>query len=194
MAPVILHIHVVDTTTSYDSLASVPIWPQPRMCVSAEIIDTIKGTYLRPGSCDGGIAGRRKSQDQTLGLREYGCINIAFSPFSQKTKNRGDVTPIGVDTAGHIIIPCDSCYGTNPLLPGNDYVVFLENQFMDYNGSYSFYQYHPYSNYNAEGGIFPIDSSGNVIIQDNYFGYGNSVPLSVFESLLKTDIQSIISH
>ena len=51
-----------------------------------------------------------------------------------------------------------------------------------------------YNGYNSEGGIFPIDSSGNVVSTDNYFGYGNTVPLPIFEANLNADIQSIISH
>ncbi len=190
VAPVILHIQVTDTMMSYDSLASAPFWPQPRMCVTATVLNTIKGLHLR--TC-GGLMYQAKEK---VPQGSAGCINIAFNPYTTKPYAMGDAGLAGgIDTVTHIsYIRCDSCYGDTAFIPGNEYIVFLEDQPLDYNGTTAFYQFIPYSAYNSNGGVFPINSSGNVLDEENYFGYGNSVPLSTFEADLKTDIQSIISH
>ena len=114
--------------------------------------------------------------------------------MAPKASWSGDVLPDAVKNpiTGQRI--CDSCYGLNALIPGKEYVVFLADNFLDYNGISSFYEYVPYNGYNGEGGVFPIDNEGNVTIPDNYFGYGTSVPLSIFELNLRSDINSIIAH
>jgi len=183
--PVILHIKVLDTSASYDSVDRLST--STRRCVSAEIIDTIKGMHLRPGDCGLYHTGKQKSP------LDYGCINFDYSPMAAKAMGMGDVihSPIR-DSTGQIL--CDSCYGTSALIPGHEYIVFLADNFLDYNGTTSFYEYVPQNAFNSEGGIFPINGLGNVVSTDNYFGYGNSVPLATFESDLKADINSIISH
>jgi hypothetical protein len=85
-------------------------------------------------------------------------------------------------------------YNDNSLQLNREYIVFLENLYLDYNGTNSFYTYRPFSSYNREGGIFPINSDGYVQIPSNYFGYGTSVPLTAFKNYLQVDIESIISH
>ena len=191
IAPVILHIKVIDTTASYDSLCPVPVWPLPRKCVSAIVLDTIKGIHLRSGTT---IAFKQViKRDKPLSMLSW--INIAYTPTSAKPSAGGDVS-IGqpFDSTGLAPFQCDSCFGWNALIPGNEYIVFLDDGFLDYNGTNSFYEYVPYNGFNSEGGIFPVDSSGNVLSSDNYFGYGPLVPLSTFETDLQADIQSIVSH
>ena len=189
VAPIILHIRVADTGMSYDSLAHVPFSPQPRMCVSAWVLDTIKGTHLRVGDC-----GQYRETKGKVPLGS-GCINIAFCPYTHKSFGQGDGVILGIDTiTGQIFYRCDSCFGERAFVPGKEYIVFLEDLFLDYNGSNSFYEFIPYAGYSNNGGIFSLDGSGNVLDEDNFFGYGNSVPLSMFEANLKTDIQSIITH
>jgi hypothetical protein len=187
VAPVILHIHVVDVEDDNDSLCSTPIWPYPLKCVRAVIVDTIKGTHIRQGDPVTGY--RPPSHGNNHAVQSVSSwVDIEYSPVTPKSYSVGDLVSGGDDSQ------CDSCYGMNALVPGNDYIVFLEDSFLDYNGIHSFYEYVPYATYNYEGGIFPIDSSGNVLSQDNYFGYGASIPLFTFETLLKADIQSIVSH
>jgi len=85
-------------------------------------------------------------------------------------------------------------YGNHAIEPSKDYIVFLENSFNGYDGHSSYYKYHPYCCFSSEGGIFPVDENGNVLIPSNYFGYGTKVPLAKFKADLKADIQSIVSH
>ena len=189
-APVVVHILVEDTTLSYDSLCRVPVWPQPRMCVSAYVIDTIKGMHLRPGDC-----GQYRSNKGNIPQAYDGCINIAYSPVGLKPHSRGDVILIPDDSAGNPApYVCDSCYGETALVPGHEYIVFLQDSYLDFNGTSCFFEFTPYATYNGEGGVFPIDIHGNVLVDDNYFGYGTSVPLNTFKLDLLTDIQSIVSH
>jgi hypothetical protein len=186
VAPVILHIHVVDVQSDQDSLCSVPIWPYPLKCVRALVVDTVKGKNLRPGDPFTGFNAFLKKNKVTESLEPW--IDIAYSPVAAKSYTRGD------NFSSAPVFHCDSCFGSSALQSGKDYLVFLEDGFIDYDGTYSYYEYQPYTSYNENGGIFPIDDSGNVLIQDNYFGYGTSVPLITFEALLKADIQSIVSH
>jgi hypothetical protein len=196
-ASLILHIRVLDTIGSQDSNCVVPVWPQPRMCVSAQVIDTIKGLHFRPGDCGPYTPNSKKKNGATpTGTGVVPCINIDYSTLAEKRAGpMSDILPDPMsDPVSGAIIPCSTCYGSNALLPGKDYIVFLSSNFLDYNGTTSFYEYCPYNGFNNEGGIFPIDSIGNVLIQDNYFGYGTSVPLSTFEANIYADIQSIVSH
>jgi hypothetical protein len=193
IAPVIVHIRVVDVGSSYDSLCSNPVWPQPRKCITAIVVDTIKGMHLRKGTP---IPGYTLEANYTIPKTEYSWINIAYSPLSPKLNERGDIIDMGPidNTTGDTHIDCPDCYGNNVFEPNKEYIVFLDNLLLDYNGTYSFYEYVPYNSYNPEGGVFPISSDGNIRMQSNYFGYGTSVPTSSFKKLLRVDIESIISH
>lgn len=189
--PLILHIHVTDTIASQDSMCYLPFWPQPRMCVAAQVIDTIKGIHFINGDC----GQYREKQSGKKPEGDVSCINIDYSPVVSKQSWNNDLTMSpSSDSGSNASFICDSCYGYHALVPGKDYIVFLETNFLDYNGANSFYEYVPYNGYNYEGGIFPIDSTGNVLSEDNFFGYGNSVPLAIFESNLKSDISTIVSH
>ncbi len=185
----ILHIRVFDVQTTYDSLCNFPFNAPPRKCVSAYVIDTVKGLHFR--SCDYDFYKQyhkgSKPQDAIP------CISIMYSPFSPKSYAYSDHIVIPIDTTS-TDFPCDKCYGQTALESGKDYIVFLEDLFLDYNGLNSFYEYTPYPTYNEEGGIFPIDSNGNVLSEDDYFGYGVSTSLPAFETSLRSDIQSIILH
>jgi len=193
ITPVIVHIRVVDVSSSSDSLCSNPIWPQPRKCVTAIVIDTIKGMHLRQGTPFLGYTSKVNNQDPQT---EYSWINIAYSPLSTKLNERGDAISLSTadSSVSAILLDCPDCYGNSVFLPDKEYIVFLENLFLDYNGTYSYYEYVPYNSYNHEGGVFPINPTGNVQVPSNYFGYGTSIPLNTFKNLLNADIESIISH
>ena len=186
MASTILHIRVDTVTDSFDSLASYPKWPLPLKCVRATVLDTIKGIHIR------------QSDDFSYGgshiLSTVSLINFAFSPYWQKLNPRGDNAGIGVDSLGNNYFACDSCFGFNAVQSGKEYIVFLQDIFLDYDGTNSYYTYWPFATYSTEGGIFPIDGLGNVKIPSNFFGYGNSVPIATFESSIRSDINTIISH
>ncbi|MDP4237721.1 MAG: hypothetical protein Q8919_14855, partial [Bacteroidota bacterium] len=91
-------------------------------------------------------------------------------------------------------MPCPECYGTSSIQESKEYIVFLSSMLLDYNGTTSYYTYWPLKGYSLEGGIFPIDGDGNVLIPSNFFGYGTSLPLALFESDIRKDIDSIILH
>ncbi len=183
-ADLILHIRVTEVHSDNDTMASSPAKPLPLQCVTATIIDTIKGKYIR------------QCQEQVYYTQATSpCISFDFSPYWEKENPRGDVVDGSIDsTTGNVTIPCNNCYGSNTVEANKDYIVFLRNIYLDYNGTSSFYTFWPSNGYNAEGGIFPIDSGGNVVISSNYFGYGTSIPLAQFESLLRADIGLIVNH
>jgi hypothetical protein len=190
--PVILHVKVEAVEISYDSNCTYPVAPQPRKCVRAFVLDTIKGSHFRQGDP---VAMSPELKQQQLPQSAESWINIAYFPVSPKSYSRGDILPTTpADSGTFPPFVCDSCYGNSALELGKEYVVFLEDGFLDYNGHASFYEYTPYNTYNDEGGIFSIDSAGNVLSPDNYFGYGGSVALSSFETLLRADIHSIVMH
>ncbi|HET9136932.1 MAG TPA: hypothetical protein VFO76_09860 [Candidatus Kapabacteria bacterium] len=175
-ADLILHVRVKSIYADVDTMASIPIEPLPLLCVQAMIIDTIKGLHIRNG-----------------GYEDCGkCISFNFSPYWKKA-NFNHVVDKDLDSNG-MPQPCDICYGNNSLQVSKDYIVFLRDKFLDYNGVNSFYTYWPFGGYSSEGGIFQIDESNNVLIPSDYFGYGVSVPLSNFESLLRNDINTIAAH
>ncbi len=190
LSSAILHVRVDTVTMSYDSLADYPKWPLPMVCVTATVLDTIKGIHIRQSSDGGTVIGKGKTEPLALAS----VINFSFSPYWQKLNPRGDFRGMGVDSLGNEYFPCDSCYTSSAVEAGKEYIVFLKDVLLDYNGTYSFYNFWPLPYYSPEGGIFAIDISGNVEEPSNYFGYGTSVPLATFETDLRNDINTIVSH
>ena len=190
LASAILHIRVDTVTDSYDSLAYYPKWPLPLKCVRATVLDTIKGIHIRQSN-DFLMKAKPGSSHP---LDDVNFINFAFSPYWQKLNPRGDVAGIGIDSLGNEHFNCDSCFDFNAVQSGKEYVIFLQDIFLDYDGTNSYYSFWPFATYSTEGGIFAIDGSGNVQIPSDFFGYGTSIPLSTFENNLRNDINTIISH
>jgi hypothetical protein len=162
--PVILHIHVVDLIDN-DTLRYS--WPHELIeCATAKVVESLKGKHVR-------------TVESSATSNPGPFIHISyFASIKERYRNESD----------------DSSKRKHTLEPGNDYVVFLENEPHGYDGHFSYYNYLPYCCFSREGGIFPIDSTGNVQIPSNYFGYGTNVPLATFEADLRADIQSIVSH
>jgi hypothetical protein len=188
-APVILHIHVVDTGSSADSGAAIPMYPLPMKCITASVVQAIKGQHIRCTSL-----GLTQIQKHVMPQDNPCYIHITYSPYWQKLHSRGDVNAVGISSSGQAHISCDSCFGQAALEAGKDYIVFLEDGELDYDGTHAFYEYSPFTTYSNEGGIFPIDSNQNVLIPSNFFGYGTSVPLVTFLSDLQTDLNTFLNH
>jgi hypothetical protein len=178
-AAVILHIKITAVWSSEDTLASNPIHPLPLQCVSAQILDTIKGKHLM--QCESLY---HLTQDITP------CIDFSFSPLWEKEGRNTDHLGLTLDSLGNPVVPCQNCYGNSSVVQDSEYVVFLNCLPLDYNGTTAFYNYYPMLGYSQEGGIFRI-SNGKVIIPSNYFGYGKNVLLSTFLSSLRSDISSL---
>lgn len=184
-AATILHIRVTEVHSDSDILGDKPINPIPLKCVTATIIDSLKGVHIRSCSLDGGTQPQSEPTSP--------CISIHFLPYAEKEKT-SDVFSVGSDSLGNLTIPCDNCYGTSALQVDHEYIVFLRNVFLDYDGNYSYYTFEPFSGFSPEGGIFSISNTGNVSVPSNYFGYGTIVPLATFKMLLNNDISSITTH
>jgi hypothetical protein len=187
-ASAILRIHVDAVFGGVDSSATIPVDPLPVRCVFGSVVDVIKGIHWRQGA-------QPPESPKVRLLTASPEVNFVVSPYWHKIHvAEEDNWSIGVDSSGSTTVRCDSCYGSNAVQAGKNYVVFLRSVFNDYNGTNSYYDYFPKAYYSQEGGIFEIDASNNVLIPSNYFGYGTSVPLATFLSALHSDISSITSH
>lgn len=179
-ASLILRIHVEVVADDADRDAHIPIHPLPLKCVTARIVDTIKGNYIR--------------QCEAVATVKAPCISFHFSPVWQKENYyASDVIGVGIDEKGIAHYPCDNCYRDTSIYAGKDYVVFLQNVLYSYDGTYAYYSFIPLGKYSAEGGIFPILPNGNVWIPSDYFGYGREVPYERFLELIRKDIALITS-
>jgi hypothetical protein len=164
----------------------MPVSPLPLECITAQVIDTIKGKHFR--QCDGREA---YVNSRTEGSGLYSCISFDFSPYWKKIPTMTCVVVTSIDAKGNVEPPSADCYGTNSIRTGGDYIVFLKNIYLDNDSTNTYFTYWPFGNYSMEGGIFEIDAAGNVQIPSDFFGYGKSVPLSRFKELIRRDITTI---
>ena len=171
----ILHIKITAIAQDSDTLASNPVHPVPLLCVSAQVLDTIKGKHFASVDC-------RHSTP---------CIDFSFSPLWKfKGDEPSDVTRIAIDKYGDAIFR-DS-YGDNFLPIGSEYIAFLSPQYLDFDGTYAYYVYEPYGSWGLHGGFLPIDSNHNVQDAQNIFGHGTTVNVNSFISHLRNDIDSVL--
>lgn len=177
----ILHVRISEMHSDSDITASIPVSPLPLMCITAKVIDTIKGKHIR----------RFTPNDANVGSPGAITVSFVLSPYWEKEHSRGDVVSAGIDSLGIAHIPCNNCYGAEPVKVGHEYIVFLRNILLYYNGAVSYYDYWPMSFFSAEGGIFEIDSNSNVLIPSDYFGYGSTVPFKEFERKIREEIRKL---
>jgi hypothetical protein len=180
-ASLILHLKITSVHLEWDSLAHIPVSPLVQQCITAQVLDTIKGMHFLSHTAS---SGNLLSTPSIL-------INFSLSPLWGKGPTQPYLKP-GVDyrDSANVVSPCANCFGTQSLIPGSEYIVFLGSIPLDYDGTNAFYDYWPVGSFEPQGGLFPI-VSGNVIDSSNYWGYGTSVSLSQFESSLKADIHAI---
>jgi len=198
----ILDIVVTDIQDDSDANATYPIHPLPVKCITAKVLDRLKGQHLLSFDCNqqlsrtGGVGVRNiRKREKILGTDTNQCIHFIYSPFWRKFRPWGfDVNDeaIGVDSAGNPT-NCPDCYGQNALVVGQEYVIVLQARLLDFIGANAYYDYWPEMSYDPQGGIFPM-VDGNVIDSSNYWGYGSSVPLDQFKSDLQNDINSILQY
>lgn len=176
---IIVHIKIKAITQDSDTLASIPIHPLPLLCFTAQVLDTPKGKHFVSADC-----GYSKAVNSP-------CINFSFSPlWNYKGKASLDVGQIVIDSSGNSIYP-DS-YGNNFLKVDSEYIAFLNPQFLDYDGTYSYYVYNPDRRWGLNGGFLPIDANNQVHDSQNLFGHGTLVNTSTFISNLRQDIDSVL--
>jgi hypothetical protein len=165
-ADVILRVRITNVYNHIDSLANDPI---PMQCILASVTQIYKGMNIR--SC--------LSIGNVISAEPISCIAFEYSTNWYKefadNMNSGAIT---------------SLYSSNDIISNNEYIIFLNNVYFDYDGINSYYSYWPSRGYSTEGGIFPIVNN-QVLIPSNYFGYGTSVPLTQFNILLQNDINFI---
>ena len=172
----ILHVRVISASTEFDSVASIPYHPLAQECIQATILDTIKGKHFLSYPVGDGP--------------EY-MVEFSFSPLWPKGFRHADLaTNVDYTVDSNLVNPCPACFGTTSAVVDSEYIVFLGSAYLDYNGTYAYYDYWPLHNYEPEGGILPI-VGGNVQDPSNYWGYGTSVPLATFLADLRADIYTL---
>jgi hypothetical protein len=180
-ASLILHLKITSVHLEWDSLAHIPVSPLVQQCITAQVLDTIKGMHFLSHTTSSG----------TFLSTPSIFINFSLSPLWGKGPTESHLrTGVDYRDSANVVSPCVNCFGTKSLIPGSEYIVFLGSQALDFDGINSYYDYWPMSSFEPQGGIFPI-VGGNVIDSSNYWGYGTSVSLSGFESSLKADILAI---
>ncbi len=182
----ILHVKVVEVTSDIE-----PTINRPLQCFKAIILDTIKGKnfpsnlyYTLPG-------GKLHREPQSEG---YPAIGFVISPEWQKYGTPSDFRVVATDSAGHRAISGSNQFGENAVAVDSEYIVCLNVQKEVYDGAHVFRDYWPATHYSPEAGLFRINPDHKVMIPSDFFGYGTSVPLATFLSMIRADIHNIVAH
>ena len=184
-ASVILRIHIDTVNVDADRGASIPTDPLERHCVYAVVLDTIKGKHWRNGDSPA----RSRSPASWEGQAR---INLTYNPLWNRFTRPTDVSRDGVGGDPLRITAPLGSYGPNALEAGREYIVFLRDVLLDFDGKQSYYDFWPSQFYSPEGGILAIDEHENVLIPSNSFGYGTVIPLTTFVTLIRADIETIV--
>lgn len=177
----VLHIRVLSVASDSDT-TFIP-WRRvgrsmPIRCVQAQILDTVKGFHLLSELCGSPMAREKGSQPLSDSTP---CIRFFYSPIWPRQ-----------------VFDCNSFelnYGTNPygdsaFAEDSEYIVFLQANYLDYDGTNAYFDVQPITTYDSVGGVYPI-VGGMVQDAHNFFGLGTSVSVSNFEAGLRNTINSI---
>ncbi len=177
---IIQRIKIKNITEDIDTFCHSPVHPLPKLCITAEVLDTIKGKHFVSINCS------------TLGVPANPCINFSYSPLWDYSGEESiEITHLVYDSITGTARTRHP-YGSNFLKIDSEYICFLGDVMYDNDGQFSYYNYSPERAPGLHGGFLPISSSGYVKDQSNIFGYGTSVPKSVFIDSLRQDIYSIL--
>jgi hypothetical protein len=174
-AGLIQHIKVIYQINSVDTLGH----PLPFVCVTSQVLDTIKGKHFISGDC--GL--------YHTPLNYPSCINFSFSPI-WNYKGNTDGMGITLDSLGNFVY--QDSYGKDFLSDDSEYIAFFSTYFHDYDGTNAYYTYWPFTGPGLHGGFLRVDSNHNVHDDENLFGYGTLVNINTFKGLLRQDINTII--
>lgn len=170
-ASYVLRVKVNNVTTHTDSTTE---WAQSGIIVQAVVLDTIKGKVFPlctlPLKTRGGV--RKQTGDPCISF-EYRAEWSREDPY-----------------IGHAMSQ-DSVLGSNWMKADSEYVVFVNMIPVGRDSSHVIATLSPLIR-GTSGGMYPIEG-GNVKDVNNDFGWGASVPVATFISLIRGKINEITS-
>jgi hypothetical protein len=167
-------LHVSDDSDITQRRYTLHHLAEPLKCVTAQIIDTIKGKKILIGDC--GLIARSYEQDGKSAQDVHPCIQFYYAPiWSKNTMECG---------VGDIIYG-QNPYGADLFQSDSEYIVSLQVNYRDCDHHQIYFDICTMTSYEPLGGVYPI-RGGKVLDAAEFFGVGTSPTLVDLEARLRT--------
>ena len=183
----ILHVQVLQVDRAVDSeFSSAGGHYEPVACVEAVVLDTIKGRSILATECAPlNPAAAMAKNDRIASSGSPACLHFNFLPGASRA---GSDLHRYLWTSTDSLVFLGDALTWDAVIPGGDYIVFLDSHFLDYDGTFSYYSLQPVAD--GSGGIYPV-IGGKVHDSLNRWRMGNEVEISAFKAGLRAKIQAL---